>query len=179
MSEIGFERKIGYSFLGLMAGNAVTLAAFVLWNMLGRLDAFADIRKFWIEEIIGTLGLFLMIWVVSMLGWVVVGLPVVLSLRTRTVAEFHGITAALIGAVLGLAAMLLSFLVMNGGKLDTALLSNPQAARATAFYFCGAALISDVAFAVYCALVKAALRKQTRKSDVPSGTPRSLAWFDF
>ena len=63
---IGFERKIGYSFLGLMAGNAVSFTGFLTMSVLARMNAPAGIREFWTEGISGTLGLSLAIWVTSM-----------------------------------------------------------------------------------------------------------------
>jgi len=174
--RIGFAEKIGYSFVGLLAGNVASVVVLVVAPLLAKLDAFAILRNYWPGEFIGGLGLSLMIGVVSMLGWAVVGVPVVLLLRTRIVSEFYGITAALVGAMQGMAAIFLFFLALNGGKLDTALFSNPEAARATAFYVGGAALISGVAFTVYCALVKSALRRQVSDNGTAKA-PRPLAWF--
>jgi hypothetical protein len=175
---IGFERKIGYSFLGLMAGNAVSFTGLLTMSVLARMNAPAGIREFWTEGISGTLGLSLAIWVTSMLGWVLVGLPVVLSIPTRIVGKLSWITSGLIGAALGLCAMLLFFLAVNGGKLDKALYSDPQAMRTNLTLFADAALIAGVAFAVYGVLVKRELRRQAKENGVPKGTPRTLAWFD-
>jgi len=174
MSEIGFERKIGYSFLGLMAGNVVSLMMLVFISALPLLNVLPEVRKIWNLDISQALGLSVAIWIVSMLGWVVIGLPVVLLLSAEIAADFYWITAALIGAVLGLLTILLFYLALNQGRLDTSTFRNPQAMLMTATFFSSAALIAGVAFAVYCALVQAALRKLAKKSGAPNGAPQSL-----
>lgn len=175
---IGFERKIGYSFVGLMVGNAVSLTMLMTMSVLARINAPAGIREFWTAGIRGALWLSLAIWVTSMLGWVFIGLPAVLSLRTSIVGKLSWITSGLIGAVLGLCTMLLFFLAVNGGKLDRTLFSDPHVLRTSASFFADAALIAGVAFAVYWALVKRAMRRQAKENGAPKGTPRTLAWFD-
>jgi len=45
--NIGFERKIGYSFLGLMAGNVASLVVLLLIAVLPLVDAFTGIRQLW------------------------------------------------------------------------------------------------------------------------------------
>lgn len=177
--KLGFAQKIGYSFVGLMAGNVVSLLVLVLISALPLLHMFPEAKKVWNLDIAQAMGLSLAIWIVSMLGWVVVGLPVVLLLRTEIVAEFYWITAALLGAVMGLLTMLLFYLAMNQGRLDASAFRNPEGIRTMAILFSAAGLIAGVAFAVYCALVQAALRRQAKENGAPKGTPRSLAWFDF
>jgi hypothetical protein len=174
--KIGWERKIGYSFVGLMAGNVVSVVVLLLMTVLPNLDVFPAIRQVWKLGAGQALGLSIAIWLVSMLGWVVVGLPIVLLLRAEIVAEFYWITAALIGVVLGMLTMLVFLLAINQGRVDslTASLRNPDALGRTVEFFCAAGLIAGVAFAVYCALVQAALRKQAKESGAPNGAPRSL-----
>ena len=176
MSEIGFERKIGYSFVGLMAGNAVSFVLLLLMVVLPRMGIFAGLARVWNPGTKETPILFLFVWMVSVLGWAFVGLPVILLLRVRLVADFYWATVALIGTVLGMLAMLLFCLLLDRGF---ATLSNPAALRTIAPAFAPAGLIAGVAFAVYCSLIKNALLKRTKENGAPSGTPRSLAWFDF
>ena len=112
---------------------------------------------------------------VSMLGWVFVGLPVLLLLREKITANLHWLAAPATGAAMGLSAMLLFRVVLDPERIDTAYFRN----AAMLVLFSLAALIGGVAFAVYCSLVKAALRRQAKENGAPSGTPRSLAWFEF
>ena len=177
--NVGFAQKIGYSFVGLMAGNGASLAVLLLIAVLPCLGVFTGVGQFWKLDIGETFGVSVAIWIVSLVGWVVVGLPIVLLFRAEIVTEFYLITAALIGAVVGLFTMFLMFLAINQGRLDTMALHNPQTMRTVIVFFTGAALISGVAFAVYCSLVKRALRGQAQENGAPKGTPRSLAWFDF
>ena len=172
-TSIGFERKIGYSFVGLMAGNVASLVALLLIALLPRLDAFAAIKHFWKLDVEGALGLSLATLVVSMLCWVVVGLSLVLLLSTEIAAGLHWVIAAFIGAVLGVSALLLFLVALF--RPDVVDFWKPE----TLDFFLLAALIAAVAFAVYCALVRAVLRRQAKENGAPKGTPRSLAWFDF
>jgi len=177
--KIGFERKIGYSFLGLLAGNVASLVGLVLIGVLQHLEVFGGIRQFWKINAGGALGLSLAICIVSMLGWLVIGLPTVLLLRAEIAADFYWAVSALIGAVLGVLTMVLLILAINQGHLDTAALRNPQEIGMNIVFFSSAALISGVAFAVYCSLIKRAMSGQQKESGALKGTPRSLAWFDF
>jgi hypothetical protein len=172
---IGFERKIGYSFLGLMAGNVASTVLLLLIAVLPRLGVFAGIGQFWKLDIGEALGFAFVVWIFSMAGWVVVGLPVVFLLRAEIAADFYWITAALTGVVLGAFAMALIYVVPNPRHISIAVLWNIETLK----FFSLAALIAGVAFTVYCSLVNAALRREAKESGAPSGTPRSLAWFDF
>jgi hypothetical protein len=173
-AKIGFERKIGYSFVGLMARNAVSLLAVLSIALLSVLNAFAAIRQLWKLDVEGALGLSLAILVVSMLCWVVVGLPVVLLFCAEIVSGFHRMIATLIGAALGTSAFLLFLAVLLRSRLEIADFRNPEALG----FFLVAALVGGVASAVYCALVKGAMRRQAKENGAPSGAPRSLPWFD-
>lgn len=175
--DLGFERKIGYSFLGLMTGNVASLVVFLLLAVLQRLDAFAGFRHVWEMTVERAAEMSLLFAIFSLPEWVAVGLPLVLLLRSEVVADFYWATAALIGTVLGVIGMLLFALVLDRGF---ATISNPAALRTIAPVFAPAALIAAVAFTVYCSLVKTALRKQAKENGAPSGAPpRSLVWFDL
>jgi len=173
--NIGWERKIGYSFVGLMAGNVASLATLLIIASLPKLHIWSSIGQFWklnSDQAIGAAVLFGMF---SMPAWIIVGLPFVLLIRSDIIAEFYWITAALIGAVLGLVAMFLITLVFTQGHVAVAEFQNVETLR----LFAAAGLIAGVAFAVYCALVQAALRRQAKKSGAPSGTSRSIPWFEI
>jgi hypothetical protein len=93
-----------------------------------------------------------------MLGWAVVGLPVVLFLRAGFAARLHWLLATLIGAALGALTMLLIFSAFDRSSLDAASLRNTTMLRIDVAYFSSAMLIAGVAFTVYCAFVRRALR---------------------
>ncbi|MBV8631226.1 MAG: hypothetical protein JOZ83_09905 [Silvibacterium sp.] len=105
-------------------------------------------------------------------------MPVVVLLRKEIATDLFRITAALVGAALGILAMLLFLLALERGQVDQVIHpGNPQAIRAFAGLFSDAAFIGGVAFPVYCSLVKRALRREAKQSGAPKGTPRSLPWF--
>lgn len=166
--HLGFERKIGYSFVGLLAGNLASLILLLCVALVLRVNSFEHIRKVWGLGIGQALGWSVVIWIYSMPAWVVVGLPLVLLLRTETAARIYWPIAALIGTVLGVFAMLLIFFAMNGGHINRVALSEPGVREP--FYL--AALIASVAFVIYCKLAKAALERQARKSGAPPDTPQ-------
>ena len=169
--HIGFERKIGYSFVGLFVGNLASAVVLALIVVLPHIGILPQLSKLWNPAIPILL---LVIAMVSMLEWVLIGLPVVLILRAQIVADFYWATAAFIGGVLGTLGMLL-FCVLLDGSLGT--VSNLAALRQIAWMFADAALIAAVTFVVYCSLIKTALRRQTKESGAPNGAPRSLPWF--
>ena len=173
MNEIGFERKIGYSFVGLMAGNVAAAVALLLIYLLPRLGLLPGLSRVWNPT---TPILFFFIAMVSMLGWALIGLPVVLLLRAESAADFYWPAAALIGGVLGVLGMLLFCVVLDRG-LGT--ISNAAAMRQMWPLFADAALIGGVAFGVYCSRIKAALKSQAMESGTPKATPRSLPWFEI
>jgi ABC-type sulfate transport system permease component len=174
--NIGWERKIGYSFFGLMVGNVASVLVLILTVMFfPGLDTFIVFMQFSKPSVEDTLVLSIWVCLVSVLCWVVIGLPVALLLRAEIVARFYWIPRALTGAVLGMLPMFLLLVAVNRQHLDMPIFREPE----TVGLFSVAALIGGVAFSVYGAEVKAALRGQRKENGAPNGTPRSLAWFDF
>ncbi|MBB6146217.1 hypothetical protein HNQ77_004189 [Silvibacterium bohemicum] len=173
--NLGWERKVGYSFLGLMIGNAASVLMLLLAGALQNLGMFAAIGKFSWLHAGGSVALSIAILIVSMLGWAVVGLPLLLLLGAELVADLYLITLALTGSVLGMLAMFLLSVAFDHQVLDTAVFRSSQGLG----FFYDAALIGGVAFAVYGGLIRAALRRQAKENGAPKGTPKSLAWFDF
>ena len=152
--HLGFERKIGYSFVGLLAGDAALFAYF-----------FLGIRP-WEHGGWGALGFFPVYAFFSLLGWIVVGIPAVLFISMEFIAELSWLPLVLIGAALGVFAQFLIFLLLGSrGNLNL-----PGHWNEVAWYFMKAVIVSTAAFAVYCALIRRALRKI--ESGAPSGTPQ-------
>lgn len=168
--QIGVAQKIGYSFLGLLAGNATSLAVLVLIAILQQQDAFT-----WIEKILkldcgSVLLISVVIMIYSMPAWVMVGLPFVLLLPEKVASGFHWVVALPIGALLGASSMLFPACAFNHWQVKLAMLSNPI----YQVFLSLAALIAGGAFLVYCALLR-----QARESGAPLSTPLSIAGFDF
>ena len=91
--NIGWERKIGYSFFGLMVGNVASVLVLILTVMFPGLDTFMVFMQPSKPSVADTLVLSMWAGLVSMLCWVVIGLPVVLVLRAEIVARFYWILA--------------------------------------------------------------------------------------
>ncbi len=171
--ELGFERKIGYSFVGLLAGNGASLAELLLIAFVQMLPAFAGFKAIWDMPISRALGLGTIFTNFSMPAWAVIGVPAVLFLRVRHIARLPWFLSVVIGAVLGGISLLLIFLGLNQGKLAMADL------KVAWGFGQSAALISGTAFVVYSVLVRRALCKEQRKSGAPKGTPQFFSVLDL
>ena len=110
-----------------------------LTALLPQLEAFAEIRKGWNLPIGDALGFSLMIWLVSMGGWVIVGLPVVLLRGGEIVTDFYWVTAGLMGAVMSAFAMALIHSLWPSFMLrpirDTSTLRYSETPRHSGFSF--------------------------------------------
>jgi hypothetical protein len=110
---------------------------------------------------------------------VVIGLPVVLSLSAKLIVRLHWSLAFLIGAVLGVSALALLFIVFAGGWHQlTPQFKNHESLRENLIFVIAAVIIAGTAFTVYCGLVRSAMRDQQRKSGVPRGTPQFFSVLD-
>lgn len=150
--HLGFERKIGYSFVGLLAGNAVLLL-YLLWGAIRTRIWLRSIHMGEPSRVLpNTLGMFPVFGISSMLGWALIGLPCILLLRGSFVSRLNWLLALIIGAALGPLALLAIFCVFTGGRLITEIFRNTG-------NWIFSVLISAVAFLVYCALVRWAARR--------------------
>lgn len=174
--RLGFERKIGYSFLGLAAGNLVVLAAVSICEAIGlnSLVPAGPLR----ERLLRALALAFYFGSVSLVSWAIIGLPVVLALSANLISRLHWSLASLIGSILGAIPFALLFVAMSGGWQQLlATLRNPQVLRVYLLFLAVAVIIGGVAFSVYCLLVRRASRREQRKSGAPSGTPQFFSIF--
>lgn len=114
--RLGFERKIGYSFVGLLAGNLVAVAVVSICLTLDLIPASAQ----WLTSpsLHSRMSMALVVAVcfgiISLIVWVVIGLPVVLSLSANFIVRLHWLLAALVGAVLGVVSLELFFVSVEG-----------------------------------------------------------------
>jgi hypothetical protein len=89
-THFGLERKIGYSFLGLLAGN-VTLLLYFLWGAMRTRAWLLSIRRGAPNRVLAdALGMFAIYGISSMVGWALIGLPFVLLLPAQFVSRLHG-----------------------------------------------------------------------------------------
>lgn len=177
--RLGFERKIGYSFVGLLAGNLVTVAAFTLCLALNLIPA----RAQWLTSpsLHSRLSMAMVcavcFGIISLIVWVVIGLPVVLSLSAGFIVRLHWLLASLVGAVFGVVSLELFFMVVEGWRRTLDRLKDPGRAPSDTTFLAIAAVIACVAWSIYCALVRRASRYEQRKSGAPSRTPQFFSIF--
>ncbi|GGG95942.1 hypothetical protein [Silvibacterium dinghuense] len=145
--------KIGFSFVGLIAGNvaqqAVLLAVRVFGPAVGiRLPASIGPGSIYETEI---LSLFIAIF--SLLGWAVIGVPSVLVMPLRWFEELPLTLFFLPGALLGALAYTCGLLIF-GGAADLLL-----ALKATRYLAMLAALIASVALVVFVQMIRSRKRR--------------------
>jgi hypothetical protein len=150
--SVGFRRKIGYSFVGLLAGNLALLMYLLLTT------------RAWELKSMGILEMFPFYVGFSILGWLVVGIPAVLLLRLKLVTRLHWLLVVVIGAALGALAQFLIFLVL-GLRQNLNLTGHWNEVW---WYFALAGLVSTVSFGVYCALVRRAIQHNGMVAQPPT-----------
>lgn len=173
--RLGFERKIGYSFVGLLAGNLAMLAGLLLTSLFRDYPYLAKLRHAMYLEPRGALRMWVWCAIFSLLGWAIVGVPAVLILSGNFVSRLHWLIAAVMGALLGIFAL---YLEIDRGRFDAAsLLSDPTTFRQYVVFVLAAALNSGVAFTTYCTLAQWARLTHEIESGAPSSAPQSLSVF--
>ena len=134
--------RVGYSFLGLLAGNGALLLL-LLNEYLG---------SPWLHGQIlpapGVLIPIILIAIFSIPGWLAIGVPVALLFSPRTIARVSRGILLLIGVPPGPLALLLIFVWLSHGQPGAVSFSGTGALWACA------TIISTVAFAVHCTLVR-------------------------
>jgi hypothetical protein len=149
--RVGWVRRIGYAFIGLLAGNAAIVAYFLITNLWGlvRVHSFPSEPPAW-HTLVGYAGLILIYGTFSLLGWLVVGLPAVFLLPVRILNRLPWLVILLIAAAIGLAAFFPIYLLLNGGHLTP----NSFSFRSEWLYWFLALLASMTGFPTYCWLVR-------------------------
>jgi hypothetical protein len=148
-SPIGWARRIAYAFIGLLAGNAAIVAYFLITAVWALLRFHALPSKPPASHIlIGYAGLILIYGTFSFLGWLIVGLPVVVLLPVGMLNRLPWLVILLIAATIGVAAYFPIFLLFSGGHptLDLFRREGP--------YWLLALLASTVGFPTYCWLIR-------------------------
>jgi hypothetical protein len=143
-------RRLGCSLLGLTAGNAALLL-FLLQNAWrARTALLHDHVGQPYQQVPLALSLFAMEAVVSIIGWIVVGIPVVLLLPVGRLVHLHWILILLIGAALGPLALFIFFVLLSHGHLGH------DVFRSTRWAFLYSILVSVVSFVAYRILIRRA-----------------------
>jgi hypothetical protein len=148
---IGWGLRIGYAFLGLIAGNAAIAAYFFsgyFWALLLNYSSIAGLPSR--NILIGYAGMELIYGTFSFLGWLVVGLPIILLLPVRILNRLPWLAILLIAAAIGIAAFFPIYLLLNGGHLT----SDALPFRRTGMYWFLALLASMAGFPTYCWLIR-------------------------
>ena len=153
--SLDYLLRIGYSFFGLLAGNAVLLI-FALVNALHvSLLLHGQVKA----QCLTALGFFIPIAITSVAGWLIVGVPAVLVLSPRRILQSPPWPLLFFGALLGPAALFAIFLVLSPG------MPKQETFAHTGFLWVSASLISCVAFAVHCALMRRYARSILKEDD--------------
>jgi hypothetical protein len=152
--SIGWARRLGYAFLGFLAANVAMdvypLAAALLALLHPETRVLIRARNSPIPFLIGFSGLFLLYGIISFVGWLVVGLPVVFLISPRQIARLPWIVLVAIAATLGPAAFFLIFLFVSGGHFS----ANHFSFKGGVMYGILASLASLAGFSTYCWLVR-------------------------
>jgi hypothetical protein len=136
--------RVGYSFFGLLAGDAALLilalinAVHISLLLHGQLGA----------QCLTALGFFIPAAIVSIAGWLIVGVPAALILSPQRILQASLWMILGVGALLGPAALYVIFLLLSRGMPRGETFTN------TGFVWACSSLISTVAFAVHCALLR-------------------------
>ena len=136
--------RVGYSFLGLLAGDAVLLILALLNALHISLLLHGQLKA----QCLVALGFFIPVAIVSVVGWLVVGIPAALILSPRRLLHTSLWPLLIVGALLGPAALFVIFLLLSRGMPKTETFTN------TGFVWACSSLISTIAFAVHCALMR-------------------------
>jgi len=136
--------RVGYSFFGLLAGDAALLILFLLNALRASLLLHGQLKA----QCLTAFGSFIPIAIVSIVGWLAIGIPAVLILSQRIVLQSPLWLLLVVGALLGPVALFIIFLLLSRGLPTTETFTN------TGFLWACASLISTVAFAVHCALLR-------------------------
>jgi hypothetical protein len=153
--EVGPFRRLLLAAIGLAAGNAAPLV-YLICNALRLRAALLEahmgapdsaLPQAW--ETFLTYGIF------SMLGWVLIGVPIALAFPARVLSRVAWLGRMLIGAALGPLALLLIFVVLFTiqGNLSAFSLAHTEGLWPFSI------MVSTVSFLVYAALLRRRLLK--------------------
>lgn len=142
--KLDYLLRVGYSFFGLLAGDAVLLILALMNALRISLLLHGQLKA----QCLTALGFFIPAAIVSVVGWLVVGIPAVLILSPRRILQASLWLLLVLGVLLGPAALFVIFLLLSPGMPKAETFTN------TGFLWACSSLISTIAFAVHCALMR-------------------------
>lgn len=145
--------RVGYSFLGLLAGDAALLVLVVFNALRTSLLQHGRLMGLLLQM---SLEWFSLVAIVSIAGWMMVGVPAVLILSANRIVKTARWQLLLAGALLGPLALMIVFLLLSRGKVSSEIFTN------TGLFWICASIISTIAFGVHCALVRRSERRRLR-----------------
>jgi hypothetical protein len=145
--DVKFQKRIAYSLIGLVGGNAVLLL-YLLQNAIRvRASLLALGMGAPANQIPLALEMSFIYGVCSFVGWLFVGLPIVRFAPTRSIADLSWPVRLLLGAALGPMALLVIFILLSRGHLSSNSFTN------TGSLWLYSILVSDVSLVLYTALL--------------------------
>ena len=136
--------RVGTSFFGLLAGDAVVLTLALLNDLRASLFLHGQLKA----QCLTTIGSFIPIAIVSVIGWAAVGVPAALILSPKWILQSSIWLLLLLGTLLGPLALIVIFLLLSRGMPVAETFTH------TGLIWVFASLISTVALLVHCALVR-------------------------
>lgn len=147
--SLGLERKVGYSIIGLIAGDVAMLLLFALT------------MQTWKPGNAPLLATFPFYVTCSLFGWIAVGLPAVLFTNTEFIVRLRWWWMLTLGAFLGSGGLWIVFLIVGRKHLPLGQTFD------IGYIWTLAVIVAEVAFAVYCVLVRQAVQRQ-KESNKPT-----------
>ncbi len=148
--EVKRRKRLAFSFVGLLAGNAFILlyflknaiwASFYQMRMRGHIGAPGQL-------ILGIFQVCILYGIYSLAGWIVVGIPFSLLVPSQPIARLPWPFWLLAGALLGPLAVLLILLGLGQGHLDGSSFAH------TGTFWIISVVIAGIAFVVYGAMLR-------------------------
>ena len=146
MCSIGRVRRILYSLIALVVGNSILFLYFMYGAWMARTEYLAA-HLDPAGQIPRVIDMFVLYAIFSFIGWVLVGIPVVLASPAGLIARLAWPLWIPIGAVLGPLALLLILLLMEAGRGQFSL-ANTETLWPLSI------VVSTVSFVVYGALLR-------------------------
>lgn len=143
-------RRLGYSFVGLLAGNvALFIFAFLYALRGGRLLDGRLRFHFWPQ-----VEAFSIVTMFSIVGWLIIGVPAVLALSSELTVDLPQFALLPLGALLGPLALFSIFFLLGRGRITAGIFSG------LGTFWLYSAIVSVVAFEVHCLLLRKTFRQK-------------------
>jgi hypothetical protein len=160
--EVKFQKRIAYSLIGLVGGNAV-LFLYLMQNAIRvRASLLALGMGAPANQIPLALEMSFIYGVCSFAGWLFVGLPFVRFIPTHSIADLSWPLRLLLGAALGPMALLVIFALLSRGHLSS------NSFTSTGFLWLYSIVVSEVSFVLYAGLLS-----RRAQHGGPPATPES------